>query len=135
MKFFTVLITVCAVTACSPGTSDEQQIRELIAGMETAAEARDASDVLAFVADDYDDAQGFDTSQLRNFLRGYFLAHPKLDVMVNISRLEFPADGLAQAELSVTTVEFNDPDHARFNVELRRVNGAWRLHRADRLRP
>jgi hypothetical protein len=135
MKFFTVLITVCCLTACSAGTSDEDQVRASIASMETAAEARDASDVLAFVADDYDDAQGFDKSQLRNFLRGYFLAHPKLDLVVNISQLEFPADGLAQAELSVTTVELNDPDHAAFKVEFRRVDGEWRLSRADRLRP
>jgi hypothetical protein len=135
MKYFTVLITVCFLAACGARSSDEEQVRELLAGMETAAEARDASDVLAYVADDYDDAQGFDKSQLRNFLRGYFLAHPKLEVVVNISRLEFPADGLAQAELSVSTVELNDPDHARFKVEFRRVDGDWRLSRADRVRP
>jgi len=135
MKFFTVLITVCFLAACSSRSSDEEQLRELVAGMETAAEARDASDVLAFIADDYDDAQGFDKSQLRNFLRGYFLAHPKLEVVVNISQLEFPADGLARAELSVTTVELNDPDHASFKVEFRRVDGDWRVSRADRVRP
>ena len=135
MKFFTVLITVCLIAACAPKSSDEEQIRELLAGMEAAVEARDASDVLAFVADDYGDAQGFDKSQLRNFLRGYFLAHPKLDVVVNISRLEFPADGLAHAELSVTTVELNDPDHAAFKAEFRRAGGDWRLVRADRARP
>lgn len=135
MKFFTVLITVCLLAACGTRSSDEEQLRALIAGMESAAEARDASDVLAFVADDYGDAQGFDKSQLRNFLRGYFLAHPRLDLVVNISQLEFPAEGLAQAELSVTTVELNDPDHAAFKVEFRRVDGEWRLSRADRLRP
>jgi hypothetical protein len=135
MKFFTVLITTGLLVACGSRSSDEEQVRELVAGMETAAEARDASDVLAFIADDYDDAQGFDKSQLRNFLRGYFLAHPKLEVVVNISQLEFPADGLARAELSVTTVELNDPDHASFKVEFRRVDGDWRLSRADRLRP
>jgi hypothetical protein len=58
-----------------------------------AAEARDASDVLDLVADDYEDAQGFDRAQLRNFLRGYFLAHPKIELLVNIESLEFPADG------------------------------------------
>jgi len=135
MKFLTVLITVCFLAACGTRSSDDEQVRELVAGMESAAEARDASDVLAFVADDYDDAQGFDKSQLRNFLRGYFLAHPKLEVVVNISQLEFPADGLARAELSVTTVELNDPDHASFKVEFRRVDGDWRLSRADRVRP
>jgi hypothetical protein len=135
MKYFAVLITVCFLGACSSGSSDEQQVRELVAGMEAAAEARDASDVLAFVSDDYGDAQGFDKSQLRNFLHGYLLVHPKLEVLVNISRLEFPAAGLAQAELSVSTVELNDPDHASFKVEFRRVDGDWRLSRADRVRP
>jgi hypothetical protein len=137
MKFLPALILIAStatLVACGARSSDEEQIRASIAGMETAAEARDASDVLAFVADDYEDAQGFDKSQLRNFLRGYFLAHPKLDVVVNISQLEFPADGLARAELSVTTVELN-PDHAAFRVEFRRVDGDWRLTRADRLRP
>jgi hypothetical protein len=135
MKFFTVLITVCFLAACGQRSSDEEQVREVLASMETAAEARDASDVLAFVANDYGDAQGFDKSHLQNFLRGYFLAHPKLEVVVNISRLEFPADGLAQAELSVSTVELNDPDHATFKVEFRRVHGDWRLGRADRVGP
>jgi|SRR5688572_2217217 len=135
MKFFTVLINVALLAACSVRSSDEEQVRELIASAEAAAEARDASDVLALVDDAYEDTSGFDKTQLRNFLRGYFLAHPKLDLAVNISQLEFPADGLAQAEVSVTSLELNDPDHARLRVEFRRSNGEWRVSRADRLRP
>ena len=135
MKFFTALVTVVLLVACSARSSDEEQLRTLIASAEAAAEARDASDVLALVADDYQDASGFDKTQLRNFLRGYFLAHPKLEIVVNISQLEFPADGLALAEVSVTSVELNDPDHARLKVEFRRSNGEWRVSRADRLRP
>jgi hypothetical protein len=135
MKFFTVLITAVLLAACSARSSDEEQLRALIASAEAAAEARDASDVLALVADDYQDANGFDKTQLRNFLRGYFLAHPKLEIVVNISQLEFPAEGLAQAEVSVTSLELNDPDHARLKVEFQRSNGEWRVSRADRLRP
>jgi hypothetical protein len=135
MKFFTVLITAALLAACAARTSDEEQLRVLIASAETAAEARDASDVLALVADDYQDANGFDKTRLRNFLRGYFLAHPKLEIVVNISQLEFPAEGLAQAELSVTRLALHDPDHARLRVEFRRSNGEWRVSRADRLRP
>jgi len=44
----------------------------VIGSVENAAEARDTSDVLAFVADDYSDAQGLDRAQLQNFLRGIF---------------------------------------------------------------
>jgi hypothetical protein len=90
MKFLTTLIASALLLACAARSSDEEQVRALIDDMETAAEARDASDVLDLVADDYQDAQGFDRAQLRNFLRGYFLAHPKIELLVDIESLEFP---------------------------------------------
>jgi ketosteroid isomerase-like protein len=135
MKFLTVLIASGLLAACAARSSDEDLVRALIDDMETAAEARDASDVLDLVADDYEDAQGFDRAQLGNFLRGYFLAHPKIELLVNIESLEFPADGLAQAEISVTSLALNDPDHARLKVEFRREGSNWKVRRADRVRP
>ena len=140
MKFLTALILALIVgalgatlTACGSRTSDEEQVRALIDSLETAAEARDASDVLEFVAADYEDAQGLDRAQLQNFLRGYFLAHPKIELLVDVEELTFPADGLAQAEISVTSVSLNDPDHARLKVEFRRNGGDWQVKRADRI--
>ena len=142
MKFLTALILAVIVgalgatlTACGSRTSDEEQVRALIDSLETAAEARDASDVLEFVAADYEDAQGLDRAQLQNFLRGYFLAHPKIELLVGVEALEFPADGLAQAELTVTSLSLTDPDRVQLKVELRREGDAWRVSRADRLRP
>ena len=134
MKFLTALIASGLLFGCTARSSDEELVRALIDNMETAAEARDASDVLDLVADDYEDAQGFDRAQLRNFLRGYFLAHPKIELLVNIENLEFPADGLAQAEITVTSLALNDPDHARLKVEFRREGGDWKVRRADLVR-
>ena len=34
---------------------------------------------------------------------------PRLELAVNIESLEFPVDGLAQAVITVTTVELTDP--------------------------
>jgi hypothetical protein len=133
MKFLTVCVAVISLSGCGTRSSDEDQVRELIAGVEAAAEQRDASDVLAFVADDYEDARGFDRSRLQDFLRGWFLAHPKVELLVNVERLEFPADGLAQSEISVTSVSLSDPDHVRLKVEFRRGGGGWRVQRADRI--
>ena len=130
-----MLIATVALASCGARTSDEERVREVVAAMETAAEARDASDVLEHVAENYEDAQGFDRAQLTNFLRGYFLAHPKIELLVDIESLEFPADGLAQAEISVTSLALDDADHERFKVEFRREGSAWQLSRADRLRP
>ena len=134
MKFLTVLITAGLLAACGTRTSDEELVRALIDELESAAEARDASDVLEFVASDYEDAQGFDRAQLQNFLRGYFLAHPKIELLVDVEELTFPADGLAQATISVTSVSLNDPDHVQLRVEFRRNDGAWQVKRADRAR-
>jgi len=132
----TVLIlstTLVALSGCSgSATSDEEKVRALIASVEEAAEERDASDVLEYVSDDYRDGSGYDKDELRNFLRGYFLAHPKLELLVTIESLEFPVDGLAQAVVSVATVELGDPGMRRLNVELRRAEGEWRVVRADR---
>jgi hypothetical protein len=133
MKFLTVCVAVLSLSACGSRSSDEEQVRDLIAGVESAAEERDASDVLAFVAEDYEDANGFDKSELQNFLRGWLLAHPKVELLVNVESLEFPADGLAQAEVSVTSVSLSDPDHVRLKLEFRRSGGDWRVKRADRI--
>jgi hypothetical protein len=137
MKFFTlrvaVTLAVISLGACGSRSSDDDKVRALFADAETAAEERDASDVLEFVADDYEDGNGFDKSQLRDFLRGYFLANPKVELLVKVDDLHFPADGLAQAEVTVTRVSLSDPRQLHLKVELRRTDGDWRVRRADRI--
>src|SRR5688572_3363821 len=133
MKFLAAVIAAIALIACSDKSSDESQVRALIDSIEAAGETRDASDVLEHVADDYADSNGFDKTQLQNFLRGYFLAHPRLELVVSVESLEFPADGLAQAIVTVATVELADPDVQRLKVEFHRTDGEWRVARADRV--
>lgn len=128
-----IFIAAILLAACGAKSSDEEQVRALVDAVETAAEARDASDVLEHVADNYADSNGFDKTQLQNFLRGYFLAHPRVEVLVNIESLEFPVDGLAQAVISLATVELTDPDMQRLKVEFRRSGSVWQVVRADRV--
>jgi hypothetical protein len=128
-----IFIAAILLAACGTKSSDEEQVRALVDAVETAAEARDTSDVLEHVADNYADSNGFDKTQLQNFLRGYFLAHPRLEVLVNIESLEFPVDGLAQAVISLATVELTDPDLQRLKVEFRRSGSVWQVVRADRV--
>jgi len=132
MKFFPVLILATLLAACGTKSSDEDQVRALFDAVETAAESRDASDVLEHVSDEYRDGSGYDKSGLRGFLVGYFLAHPKLELLVNVESLDFPVDGLAQAVVSVTAMELGDPGVQRLKVELRKTDGEWRVVRADR---
>jgi len=128
-----ILLTTMFLAACTAKSSDDEQVRAVIDAVEEAAEARDASDVLEHVADNYADSAGLDKTQLRDFLRGYFLTHPRLEVLVNIESLEFPVDGLGQAVISLATVELTDPDMLRLKVEFRRSGSAWQVVRADRV--
>ena len=134
MKFLTALILAATLVACGSRSSDESQVREVIDSVEAAAEKRDASDVMAFVATDYTDSEGFDRTQLQNFLRAYLLAHPRVELLTSIDKLEFPADGLAQAEVTVTGIAVSDFDRVRLKVEFRRNAGEWLVSRVDRLR-
>jgi hypothetical protein len=138
MKFRSLVILVLAnslaLVACGKRSSDEERIRALLDEAEVAAEARDVSDVLAFVADDYADSRGLDKAQLRDFLRGYFLLHPKIEIVVGIDGLQFPADGLAQADITVTSLSTDGSDREKLRVEFRRVGDDWRIARADRAR-
>ena len=137
MKFSTnaslIFFVTLLLAACAAKSSDEEQVRALIDEVETAAEARDTSDVLEHVAADFTDSAGLDRTQLQDFLRGYFLAHPRLELAVSIESLVFPVDGLAQATITVTTVELTDPNLQRLKVEFRRGGDGWQVVRADRV--
>jgi hypothetical protein len=133
MKFLPLILAASLLVACGAKTSDEEQVRALIGAVEAAAEDRDTSDVLTHVADNYVDSAGFDRMQLKNFLIGYFLAHPKVELLVTIDSLEFPVDGLAQAVVTVATVELTDPDVRRLKVEFRRMENGWKVVRTGRV--
>lgn len=141
MKFSLLLILSCALVAlcgCKGSTtSDEQRVRDLVASAEIAAEARDVGDVLDLVGDDYADAQGNTRDSLQLFLRAFFAAHPKLELVTSIDGVEFPVDGLARARVSVRGLDldrFNVGDSVVLDVEMRRQGGEWRVVRADRAR-
>jgi hypothetical protein len=137
MKFLSVLILCLSIVACSSATSDEEQVRELFASAEQAAEERDVGDVLELVDAQYADAQGNTRDSLALYLRGFFAAHPKLEVVVSIDDLQFPVDGLARARVKVRGLEldrFSFGEAVLLNVELRREAGEWRVVRADRVR-
>jgi len=137
MKFSLAVILSSLLIACSSATSDEQRVRALFASAEEAAESRDVGDVLELVADEYADDQGNTRDSLRVFLRVFFAAHPKLELVTNVDDLQFPVAGLARARVTVRGLDldrFNAGDSVRLDVELRVVGGEWRIVRADRVR-
>jgi hypothetical protein len=132
MKLFTGIVVVILLSACGSRSSDESQVRAVIDAAEAAAEDRDASDVIDLVSFDYSDSNGYDRAQLQNFLRAYFLARPKLELLVRIESLEFPVAGLGRARIAVTALPSGES--ATLAVEFRQEKGEWRVARADRVR-
>jgi hypothetical protein len=133
LAWLAVLLSSCGAT------SDEQQILQVITRAESAAEDRNTAAVLALVADDYSDAQGFDKAQLRNFLRGYFLTHPKIELLVDVGAVEFETANRARVPVRVgmlgmrgVTQQRPDADFETLLVDLQRRDGEWVVMRANR---
>ena len=138
-KFFCAVV-VAFVASCSKEESAEQQVRAVIAHAEERAEARDVGDLAALVSSDYSDERGFDKKQLTNYLRGWFVLHPSVNLLVRVDSLEFPAENLARAEVTVGmlgrrgTAESWDlaAELETLEVEVLDERGEWRVIRADR---
>jgi len=149
---FLVRLCYCALAAflatllassCSRGT-DEEQIRKLIDTAETAAEARDVSDLMALVADDYADSRGSDKEELQKFLRAYFVMHPKIELLVNVGEIELETANRARVRVEVAMLGTRlgggpeqtslTGDLEALQVELRRIDSRWRVARVDRVR-
>jgi hypothetical protein len=129
--------------SCSRGT-DEEQIRALIAAAEIAAEARDVSDLMALVADDYADGRGLNKAELQKLLRAYFLVHPKIELLVKIGDIELETANRARVQVDMAMLGTRmgggpertslTGDVETLQVELRRIDSKWLVTRADRAR-
>jgi hypothetical protein len=135
------LIAVLACTACGPSGTPEEELRALVAEVETLAEARDAGELRALVADDYRDASGRDASDIRNFLHAWLVAHPSVNLVTRIDSIEL--EGTEQARVQVTVGMLgreartdSDWDLAadieRLDIRLARDGGDWRVVDAGR---
>jgi len=129
------LSAVLLVASC--GTDDpEARIRAALAAAEAAAEARDVGFFRDFVGSGYSDERGNDREQLLNTLRGYFIAHQKIEVVSRIDEIRLEGVDAAHAIVHAGLVgqRSGEPvlgglggDLYRFEVELIRDGGEWRM--------
>ncbi|HSX60996.1 MAG TPA: nuclear transport factor 2 family protein [Tahibacter sp.] len=128
------LLAFCAMSAlaaCSR-TPDEQRIRDAVAAMEAAVEARNPRDFMAYVADDFVGRDGgFDRAALHNLLRGQFLRNEAIGVVVGPVEITMQPPR-ATARMSVTLTggsgELLPERGAVYQVETgwKLVDGEWR---------
>lgn len=140
MRRAIVLLVSCVAVACGPAPSPEEEVRDVVAAAEQAAEARDGLALRALVADDYKDGRGNGAEEIRRYVHGYLLAHQSVHLLVRIEDIELPATGLARLRAIVAMVG-KEADAAsawdlaadvyEFDVTLAREGGDWRVVRAD----
>jgi hypothetical protein len=94
--------------ACSNERAPEDAVRETLASIEAAAEARDISAVMEFVAEDFASDSGSRRADFRNMVRGYFVTHPSLELVVRVDSIEFPVDELARVQLRIASIAKHD---------------------------
>jgi len=134
---------VLVLTACGREPSPEDRIREVIGAAETAAEARDLSDVMELVSDRYADLRGQDKAAIRDVMRGYFLINQSIHLLVTVDDIEFPGNDLANTHVTVGMLGRQDAgaddwalaaDVYEFDVRLLNEDDEWRLVSAEWVR-
>ena len=135
------LVLPLAANCGSSSSTPEDEVRAVLAAAEEAAEARDTSGAMAMVSSEYADDNGFDKARLRDFVRGYFLAHPTLEVLLRIEAVEFAAEDFAKATVTLVVLGqrtgIDDDsrfaaDGERYALDLVRESSNWRLRRVSR---
>lgn len=138
--FFVAVLAVVALAGCGDPTSPEEDVRAVIAAAEQAAEARSVGDLLALAAPGFSDGAGRSTDELARYVRGYFIANQSVRLLTRITRIDLPAPDVAEAAVTVAMVGKDAEataawdlafDVIEFDIDLRRIDGEWRVVHAD----
>lgn len=135
-----LLFVFCALAGCSASDTPEQQVREVIAQMELAAEERDVGDLMEHVSDDYRDAYGQGPQDASRYARGYFIANQSIHLLTRVERIEFPTTdearatvlvGMAGREANASSSLDLSADLYEFEVILLREGDDWKVSHAQ----
>jgi hypothetical protein len=138
-----VLLVALAHTGCAPDQSPEQQVRDVIAAGESAAERREVGELMDLVSAQYADEEGRDAATLEQYVRGYLLIHPSIHLLTRIESIDFPYADMARVRVTVGSLAREAPDPAsldlaadveELDIELVREDDTWRVRRASRAR-
>ncbi len=138
LALLAVLVTV--VTGCGESQTPEAMVRGVIAQGEQAAEARDLSGIMDLVAPAFEDGQGGGRDELKQYLRGYLVAHQAIHLLTKVESVEFPYRDMAKVSLTLGTLGRDSAAATAFDLaadvydvelELALDDGEWRVTRAS----
>jgi len=128
-------VLLLLATACSRAP-EEQRLREVIAAMQAAAEAREPAAVVEHISDDFSGSGGLDREQLRRMLQIQMLRNQAIGVTLGPADVLVDGDRATARFVALTTGGQGGwlPDSARaYRIvsEWRLEDDDWRLLRAD----
>jgi len=132
-------IVVALLNGCQPGGTPEAQVRAVILACEQAAEARDLSGILEHVSPAFRDEHGGGRDELKQYLRGYLVAHQSVALLTRIESVEFTYRDLARVHLRVGTLGREAAETDAFELaadihdvvlDLQLEDDAWKVVRA-----
>ena len=138
MAMLAVLVTV--VAGCGESQAPDAMVRAVIAQGEQAAEARDLSGIMDLVAPAFEDGQGGGRDELKQYLRGYLVAHQAIHLLTKVESVEFPYRDMAKVSLTLGTLGRDTAAATAFDLaadvydvelELKLDDGEWRVTRAS----
>lgn len=128
-------------SACGePAASPEARIKSLVEQAEQGAEARDISVLGDLVSDNYRDGRGYDRRTVLRIAQGLFLRNREIHLLSLVRNLEVNGDTAGARVLvamagrpieSVQALVELRADLVRFDIELVREEGNWRVRSAD----
>jgi len=128
------------VSACGRSGTPESQVRAVVAQGEEAAEARDLSGLMDLVSPTFQDGRGGNRDDLKQYLRGYFVTHQSIHLLVRVDSVEFPYKDMAKVRLMLGTLGRESDGVPAFDLaadvhevelELQLEDGRWRVTRAS----
>lgn len=121
--------------------SEEETIKNILTGIQTAAEEKSTSSIMKHVSENYKDPQGTTHDSLKKLLSSYFLIYPKISVHLNYIQVSVSgASASARFQALLTSGQrkgsISDviPDSLgvyRFNVSLEKQSGLWKIISAN----
>jgi hypothetical protein len=138
LALLAALVTV--VAGCGESQTPEAMVRGVIAQGEQAAEARDLSAIMDLVAPAFEDGQGGGRDELKQYLRGYLVAHQAIHLLTKVESVEFPYRDMAKVSLTLGTLGRDSAAATAFDLaadmydvelDLALDDGEWRVTRAS----
>lgn len=136
VTIFLVVTFTMVVFGCSKQT-EEDQVKKVIADIQTAGEEKDVKTIRQNLSMSYRDPQGFDYEGIHRLLAGYFFRYPKIKVYIrdlDVSVLDTEANAVFQAVLtsaektgSLTDVIPQSLGVWNFDVSLKKEDNDWKV--------